>query len=66
MGKLLFYDPNHNFAEICNIINVIHPLSYLKKANNLNFQSEKYKLVNSDKYKKPANNMCFQNKKYTL
>jgi len=38
----------------------------LKKANNLNFQSEKYKLVNSDKYKKPANNMCFQNKEYTL
>jgi hypothetical protein len=40
-------------------------LSYLKTANNLNFQSEKYKLGNSDKYKKPAN-MCCQNKKYTL
>jgi len=48
------------------IINVIHPLSYLKTANNLNFQYEKYKLVKSDKYQKPVNNMCFQNKKYTL
>jgi len=45
---------------------VIHPLSYLKTANNLNFQYEKYKLVKSDKYQKPVNNMCFQNKKYTL
>jgi len=44
------------------IINVIHPMSYLKIANNLNFQSEKYKLVNSDKYQKPAN-VCLQNKK---
>jgi len=45
---------------------VSHPLSYLKTANNLIFQSEKCKLVNRDKYKKPANKMCFQNKKYTL
>lgn len=42
------------------IINVIHPLSYLKTANNLNFPSEKYKLVNRTNIKNQQTRCSFK------